>query len=108
MCFLLALPASLFIHSLDRYQAYGYLWPVFIFVLPSGLHLPPANLPIRVRFLVYLAAGLALLLLIGCAPVLHLSVWRVQASFSGTLLVVSLYDHWLLSRLLNGTHGSFL
>jgi hypothetical protein len=108
MCFLLALPASLLFHSLDAYRGYLYLWPVFLFVLPSGFDLPPANLPIRLRFLLYVAVTLALLLLIGCAPVLHLSVGTVQASFCGALLAISVYDHWLLKHLLSGAHGSFL
>jgi hypothetical protein len=108
MCFLLALPGSLLFHSLDAYQRYLGLWPVFVFVLPSGLHLPPANLPIRLRFLFYVAVTLALFLLIGCAPVLHLSAGAVQASLCAALVAISLYDHWLLNHLLNGAHGSFL
>jgi hypothetical protein len=108
MCFLLALPASLLFHSLDAYQRYSGLWPVFVFVLPSGLRLPPANLPMRLRFLLYVAVTLALLLLIAYAPVLHLSVGAVQASLCAALAAISLYDHWLLNHLLNGAHGSFL
>ena len=108
MCYLLALPATLLFHSLYVYRGYLQFWPVFLFVLPSDFHLPPANLAIRLRFLLYVVVMLGLLVLIGCAPVLHLSVERVWASFCAALVAIALYDHWLLNHLLNRAHGSFL
>jgi hypothetical protein len=104
--FLLTLAATLLFPKLDVYRSCLHLWPVFFFVLPSGLHLPPANLPIRLRFVLYVVAILSLLALIGCAPVLHLSVEAVQGGFCAALLAISLYDHWLLKHLLNGAHRS--
>ena len=108
MCYLLVLAASLLFHSLDVYRGYLQFWPVFLFVLQSDFHLPPANPAIRLRFLLYVVVMPGLLVLIGCAPVLHLSVEAVWASFCAALIAISLYDHWLLNHLLNGAHGSFL
>jgi hypothetical protein len=108
MLFLLALPAGLLFPSLGAYSGYLGPWFVFLITLPRCLHAATAVIPIRLGIFLYIGGSLAILFLIGCAPFVHLSVWVVNAEVCATLLALSLYDHWLLNHLLNGTHGSFL
>jgi hypothetical protein len=98
--------AALFIgsalfQSLDRHRGALNLWIVLLFMLPPCFYPGPPSIFIRLRRALY-TAGSAALFFIPCSVFfLHPSRWFVISAVSGTLLLLSLYDHWLLHHFLH-------
>jgi uncharacterized membrane protein len=61
---------------------------------------PPSPL-IRLRRALYIAGTVIVFLLIGSVPFVHPSNWLPLSTVSSTLLILSLYDHWLLRHFLH-------
>jgi hypothetical protein len=99
--FLALLVGSALFQSLDRHRAALNLWIVLLSTLPPCFYLGPPSILIRLRRALYIA-GSVILFLIPCSVFfLHPSKWLVLFSISATLLLLSLYDHWLLHYLLH-------
>jgi hypothetical protein len=92
---------SALFQSLDLHRGALNLWIVLLFTLPPCFYLGPPSIFIRLRRALY-SAGSAALFFIPCSVLfLHPSRWFVISAVSGTLLLLSLYDHWLLHHFLH-------
>jgi hypothetical protein len=99
--FLIVFIRNALFSSLDRYPAAFNLWLVLFWMLPICFYAGPPTLRIRLRCVLYRAGCLILFFIPGSITFLHPSKWLVISSICGTLLVLSLYDHWLLRHFLH-------
>jgi hypothetical protein len=100
--FMIVFAGSALFHSLDRYRGALNLWIVLMFTLPPCCYLGAPSLLIRLRRALYITASVAIFFTVGSVPFLHPSKWLVISGICTTLLLLSLYDHWLLHHLLHG------
>ena len=91
------------IPSLDPYRGSLNLWAVLLYTVPRCFYFAPATIVIRLRRALYIAGSLSIIFLIGSLLFLHPSKWIVLAALCSMLLLLNLYDHWLLDHLLNDT-----
>jgi hypothetical protein len=91
---------TLLFRNLDRYMGDLKLWPFLILTVPRCFDSTPPDIVVRLRRVLYFAGSLAIVIIIGGVPLLHLSKWVVVAGLSGTLLLLSFYDHWLFAYVL--------
>jgi hypothetical protein len=85
---------------LDAYRGVLNMWICLLFTLPVCFYPAPASIPIRLRRALYIVGTLAIFSTIGSVPFLHESKWLLLAVITATLLLLNLYDHWLLNQLL--------
>ena len=104
MIALIAIAAgTMVVPSLDPYRGSLNLWVVLLYTLPRCFYFAPATIVIRLRRALYIAGSLSIIFLIGSLLFLHPSKWIMLAALCSTLLLLNLYDHWLLDHLLNDT-----
>jgi hypothetical protein len=97
---------SLF-RGLDMYRGALNLWIVLLFTLPRCFYSTPANGFIRFRRALYITGSSIIFTAIAAIPFLHAphsAKWPLLETISATLLILSLYDHWLLNTLMTGGH----
>jgi len=98
--------AALFIgsalfQSLDRHRGALNFSIFLLFTLPPCFYPEPPSIFIRLRRALYTAGTAALFFILCSVFFLHPSRWFVISASSGTLLLLSLYDHWLLHHFLH-------
>jgi hypothetical protein len=99
--------AGLF-RGLDVYRGGLNLWITLWFTMPKCFYPTPESGVIQLRRALYIAGSATIFLAVGGTPFLgplHSSRWLVLEIISATLLILSLYDHWLLNRLLTVPPG---
>jgi hypothetical protein len=101
IAFMIVFAGSALFSSLDRYRGAFNLWIALIFTLPTCFYVAPSSAFIRLRRVLYIAGSAIIFLLPGSVPFLHPSRWLLISAFSATLLLLSLYDHWLLRHFLH-------
>jgi hypothetical protein len=99
--FMIVFAGTAIISSLDRYRGAFNLWIALIFTLRPCFAIGPPSVLIRLRRALYTAGSAAIFLIPGSVPLLHPSKWLVISAVSATLLLLSLYDHWLLHHFLH-------
>jgi hypothetical protein len=87
--------------SLDRYRGAFNLWIPLLFTLRPCFDVGPPSMLIRLRRALYIAGSATIFFIPGSVPFLHPSKWLVISTISATLLLLSLYDHWLLHHFLH-------
>jgi hypothetical protein len=95
--------AGLF-RDLDRYRGALNLWFVLWLTVPKCFYPVPANGFIHLRRFLYIAGSATIfftILSVPIVPLFHSSRWLLPEIVCATLLVLSLYDHWLLNHLLS-------
>jgi hypothetical protein len=100
--------AGLF-RGLDTYRSVLNLWVVLLLTVPKCFYPAPANGFIQLRRALYIAGSATIffaILNVSFMPLLHLSKWLLLDIVCTTLLILSLYDHWLLSHLLCARPGN--
>jgi hypothetical protein len=73
-----------------------------MFTLPPCCYPTPSSPFIRLRRALYIAGSATIFFTVGSVPFLHPSEWLVISGICATLLLLSLYDHWLLHHLFHG------
>jgi hypothetical protein len=99
--FLIIFAGSAVFSALDRYRGALNLWVVLIPILPTCFYVVPPSPLIRLRRALYIAGSVTILLFVGSVPFSHPSKWLLLSTVSSTLLILSLYDHWLLRHFLH-------
>jgi hypothetical protein len=91
--------------SLDAYRGVLNLWIALLFTMPRCFYPAPANGFIQLRRALYIVGSAIIFFTIFSFPfvpaVRHLGM-VVPEIVCATLLVLSVYDHWLLGHLLSG------
>ncbi|MFY9938324.1 MAG: hypothetical protein WAK33_15705 [Silvibacterium sp.] len=90
--------------GLDAHRSALNLWISLWLTLPRCFYPAPANGFIQLRRALYIAGSAAIffaILGVPFVPLLHSSKWLLLEIVCTTLLVLSLYDHWLLNHLLS-------
>jgi hypothetical protein len=87
--------------SLDHHRGALNLWFSLWFTLPPCFYPGPPSIFIRLRRALYTAGSVILVFIPFSILFLHPSRWFVISAVSGTLLLLSLYDHWLLHNFLH-------
>jgi hypothetical protein len=99
--FMIVFVGSAIFSSLDRYRGAFNLWIPLMFTLRPCFEIGPPSMLIRLRRALYTTGSAAIFLIPCSVPFLHPSKWLVVSSISATLLLLSLYDHWLLHHFLH-------
>ncbi|HMH16135.1 MAG TPA: hypothetical protein VK578_23765 [Edaphobacter sp.] len=91
----------LLLHSYRNYSNFGLLTLIF-FVLPKTSLDYARSTSLRRRQILAIGCGVALIIIQIFYDLGHLDRWAFVAASASVLMVGSLYDHWLLKRLLGG------
>ncbi len=91
----------LLVHSYRNCSSFGLLTLIF-FVLPRMSLACTGSISLRVRQMLAVLGGAALILLQLLYDLGRLETWVFVGGSAAVLLVGSLYDHWLLNQLLGG------
>ncbi len=89
--------------GLDSYRGALNLSVALLPTLTRCFYAAPANGSIQLRRVLYIAGSATIffaILSVPFVPILHSSKWLLLEIVCATLLVLSLYDHWLLNHLL--------
>ncbi len=101
---------TILFHRLDEYRAALNLWIVLVLTVPRCFYPAPAIPSIQLRRVLYITCSAIIFFSVLSVPFmgpLHSSGWLLLEIVCATLLVLSLYDHWLLSHLLRARPEAF-
>jgi hypothetical protein len=87
--------------SFSPYRGTLNLWAVLTFTLPPCFYPGPPSIFIRLRRALYTAGSATIFFVPWSVLFLHPSRYVVISAVSGTLLLLNLYDHWLLHHFLH-------